>query len=351
MRSNLILFFSSLIFSCLALEIICRVIPLAGSTTFTPESDRPKYYYAFGEEGAVSDYSYPTNKSSEDFRVAVVGDSFTFPTFLQFDDAFSKRLERMLNLNPNAGGGKAEVINFGKMGLSGRQEMARVKKALKYHPDILLLEITLNDPEPGNFHTAMKKNPGRYAFYNLAMFSADYPLLSKSKLLDFVVERISNTKSHGAVIDYYLDIYRDQKLMNDYRNSISRFKADAVESGVKIIAVIFPMFYTEIDTHYPFLEAHQKIQKILEDIQIPFLDLSESYKGIPHERLNVLVGKDTHPNEIAHRIAADSIYIWLENSHIIPEQFLIHRRYAPEARGHQVLQRGATSNQPDHADQ
>lgn len=38
-------------------------------------------------------------------------------------------------------------------------------------------------------------------------------------------------------------------------------------------------------------------------------------------------GKDPHPNEIAHRIASEQIYLWLENLHLLPKEIVIKEKY------------------------
>jgi len=40
-----------------------------------------------------------------------------------------------------------------------------------------------------------------------------------------------------------------------------------------------------------------------------------------------LPGKDSHPNEIAHRIAAEQIYLWLERIDLLPKEIVIREKY------------------------
>jgi hypothetical protein len=52
------------------------------------------------------------------------------------------------------------------------------------------------------------------------------------------------------------------------------------------------------------------------------------YKGIPLERLQVIPGVDRHPNEIAHRMAAEKIYLWMEDQKLLPEIAIISEKFA-----------------------
>jgi hypothetical protein len=79
---------------------------------------------------------------------------------------------------------------------------------------------------------------------------------------------------------------------------------------------------------YPFFPIHKKVDQLLTDVRVRHLDISSIYNGIPLERLQVIPGVDRHPNEIAHRMAAERIYLWLEELHLIPDEFRLTERYA-----------------------
>jgi hypothetical protein len=83
-----------------------------------------------------------------------------------------------------------------------------------------------------------------------------------------------------------------------------------------------------MDEHYPFYKIHTKVADLMKSLDVPLLDVSEIYKGIPLEHLQVIPGVDRHPNEIAHRMAAEKIYLWLEQQSLIPEEFVIKEKFA-----------------------
>jgi hypothetical protein len=49
------------------------------------------------------------------------------------------------------------------------------------------------------------------------------------------------------------------------------------------------------------------------------IDLLRAYRNIPPERLQVIPGEDNHPNERAHRIAAEHLLAALVHDHLVPE--------------------------------
>ena len=89
-----------------------------------------------------------------------------------------------------------------------------------------------------------------------------------------------------------------------------------------MVAVVFPLFGVPLNEDYPFHPLHQKVHNCLEAAGIPYRDLFSLFEGIPLERVQVIPGADFHPNEIGHRLAAESIYEWFHELDEIPERFL-----------------------------
>ena len=190
----------SLILGILAFELVYRIYPF-DSIGARPADDRPLFYYSAKGAHKRSDFAYDTLKPAGIFRIVAIGDSFTYPTYMQFDDAYPKRLERILNL-ASPGERKTEVLNFGKMGLSTSREVVEVAKAVSYNPDLILLEITLNDAELHNFHLEAKKNPGKFSFGDFKVTAEQYPILSHFLGLSFLYERMHRIGAKNAVSNY-----------------------------------------------------------------------------------------------------------------------------------------------------
>ena len=72
------------------------------------------------------------------FRVAVLGDSFTWGHGVDDDKVYTRVLERIV--------GGVEVLNFGLSGSSTDQQLLILKRhVLAYQPDLVLLMVTRND--------------------------------------------------------------------------------------------------------------------------------------------------------------------------------------------------------------
>ena len=317
---SLIITIASLIFTLAVVEICFRFVPAQKQETW---SDRPKYYYQHAASPTLQDFPYSKTKNPGTFRVAVVGDSFTFAPYMQFDDAFPKKLERMLNLNFEEK--KAEVINYGVPAYSTTHEVPKIKQAIEEQADLVILQITLNDPEikagtPIGITVFDRFGPPKYG--KIVTW-----ILSWSKLANFVAQRLHNNETQKAYKEYFIDLFENPRTWNSFKNALGQISNLAKTSNTKIVAVVFPLFGLPLDDSYPFYGIHKKVSEALNELQIPYDDISNIYKGIPLERMQVLPGVDRHPNEIAHRMAAEEIYTWLINEKLIPQELQISKRF------------------------
>ncbi|MCB0329898.1 MAG: SGNH/GDSL hydrolase family protein [Bdellovibrionales bacterium] len=289
-------------------------------------SDRPSFYYAHELMPSSQDFPHSPQKPENTFRIAVVGDSFTFAPYMQFIDAFPEKLEQMLNLNDTQM--KGEVINYGVPAYSLSHEIEVVKRALAEDADLIILQVTLNDPElkpyrPVGIQTSL---PDRFGAYIPQGKQAS--LVKYWKTAGLVLERLHNRAAQEAYVDYFLDLFENPKSWGVYEKSLKKIvRACRRHGDTPIVAFVFPLFGLPLDENYPFWGIHEKVAKLFEAEGVPSHDLQEIYRDIPLSRLQVIPNVDRHPNEIAHRMAAEEMYRWLEEHGRIPEELRIRTRY------------------------
>lgn len=285
-------------------------------------SDRPKYYYAPPAATTLQDFPHSAIKPPSTFRIAVAGDSFSFGPNMQFDDTFSKRLERILSMND--GPLKAEVINYGVAGYSTADEVNVATRAAKEGSDLILLQITLNDPELQQFRP---KGGNGSRFGPLKITEQDTPLLYYWKSLGFVAQRLHAEKTRAAYRQYFFDLFENPDSWGTFKKSVEEIARLRDAYPTRVAAVVFPLISFGFDDSYPFSPIHEKIAALAQSLNLPLLDLFEAYRDIPHERLEVVPGQDPHPNEIAHRVAAEYIYVWLVEQKLLPETLRVKQAY------------------------
>jgi len=220
-----------------------------------------------------------------------------------------------------------EVINFGVSGHSSAQEARYLERILPFHPDLILLQITLNDAErepyreQRNRERNRKAEPGSFTKFS-----------KRSALVRLLAARLEVWRSRKAYIQYHTELFKDPVTRATFDSGVQQIAKLGMQAKVPVAAVLFPMFSHPFDSTYPFQNIHDEVRKTVGAAQLPLLDLLTQYRGIPPARLQVLPGEDSHPNEIANRIAADAIYAWLISKGLIPEVLRI-KRMADKRRG------------------
>jgi hypothetical protein len=289
-------------------------------------SDRPRFYFGSPEVPTMQDFPHNPSKPANVFRIATIGDSFTFAPYMQFTDTFPKKLEQMLNVS--GAERKAEVINFGVPAYSTSHEIPVVKTALQEGSDLIILQITLNDPEvKGHTPTGITENMAD-RFGQLNMTGTLGWLASHWRTVGFVLTRLHNRQTHQAYIDYFNDLFSNPSTWNQFSGSMRTIVSLVKDAKKPVVAVVFPLFGIPMDDTYPFYPLHAKVIEFMTSLGVPTLDVSSAYNGIPLERLQVIPGVDRHPNEIAHRMAAEEIYLWLEDQRLLPDDFVIKEKFA-----------------------
>lgn len=316
-----------LLAALLVLEILVRLLVPVRTERGVGWSDRPRFYFRAQGGPNMQDYPRTVPKPAGVFRIAVIGDSFSFAPYMQFTDAFPKKLEQMLNLGSSAAR-SVEVLNYGVPAYSTSHEVKVSEQALRDGADLIILQITLNDPEIKHHTPSGIRENMPDTFAPLALESRAGKLARIWRTYGFVRTRLHNTKTHAAYIQYFTDLFENPRTWKPFTEAMRSLVEQVRASGKPIVAVVFPLFGLPMDERYPFHPIHAKVRDLMHTLSVPLLDLSPIYQGIPLDHLQVIPGVDRHPNEIAHRMAAESLYLWLEPQGLIPQQFLIHDKFA-----------------------
>ena len=308
------------------LELTVRLFIPANREQGPGWSDRPLFYFRSPDVPSMQDYPYLVPKPAQMFRVAAIGDSFTFAPYMQFTDTYVKKLEAMLNLRDGAR--TTEVLNYGVPAYSTSHEVSVVEKAVNDGADLILLQITLNDPEIKRHTPSGIRENMDDRFGALQLEGALGAVAKHWRTLGFVLNRLHNTQTHQAYIDYFNDLFENPRTWKPFVESMTSLVDKARSAKKPIVAVVFPLFGLPMDNRYPFYDIHSKVADLLKTLSVPALDISSIYKNIPLERMQVIPGVDRHPNEIAHRMAAERIYLWLEEQKLLPERSIITEKFA-----------------------
>jgi lysophospholipase L1-like esterase len=263
-----------------------RIEPVAPSPNLTP------YFveYRIGENG-FRDLDRSRERPPDVFRIAVLGDSFTFGFGVHFEDVLTRQLEKLLEREARAeraNGPRFEVLNFGMPAYSTHEERVLYERIVReYRPDLVLLVMCWNDD------------------------------LSFAEELRLRREQVAS--SLGVRLARLLPFSPwDFRPTGDFARSadeIERLARLCREDGARFAVVLFHVDPGN-DGWRRLLEA---VPPRLERLGTPLLDLGETFSEsrdsdwLVHE-------VDRHPNESAHRVAAERIAAFLRAHDWIPGQ-------------------------------
>lgn len=245
----------------------------------------------------------PTKKQS----ILMLGDSFVFGQGVKYADIYSTRLQKMLDANNYS-------IFVKNCGLSGRDLPAiaqiydREEKRGDY--SVIVYGFVLNDFVLPNFQDIQGDDlidqdnniPREYDFVR-----------AHSNIYNLIIYSLRKINLHKITIKAYLDIFRGEYAQMRFKE-LRELNQEITSHNQKLVIMLFPLFYNL--NHYPFSEIHQKMEDFCKEEKIAFLDLLPHYTQFKTKDLWVHP-VDHHPNDIAHKIAAEQLYTFLTNKKLI----------------------------------
>jgi lysophospholipase L1-like esterase len=232
-------------------------------------------------------------------RVAVLGDSFTEGQGVKDDDTYPRRLEERLN---GAGAGRWEVLNWGRRGADFPRLHETFEQLLAYEPDVVVYGMFLNDAEQSDAFRA------RHAFVHEWMYGRRARRgEGEAGVLDLVLERLDRRRLERETLRFYREMYGEpnregwERTQARLREMDRRLRA----RGGRLLVAVWPLLVPS-DAAPALGPAHEAIARACAAAGIRGLDLRPALAGRPPAALWVHA-LDHHPNELAHRLAAESL--------------------------------------------
>lgn len=295
------------------LEVFLRIFPVDQAPPLAehPMMDRG-YKFIYPAEERLHPY---TEDGFEMLRVGLIGDSFTAGAGCDPEDTYGMRLERMLNYN--AGQLPARVDIFAKGGTAPPSQIQMLEQALALKPDLVCLGICLNDAEDWAHQDLM--NALRDGM--MPKLPPDWfrPILRHSHVLHLAFQKWGALRVRNGFRKYFHDIWEEESQgAQVFFAALAEMQMLCAEAEVPFCAMVFPMFSYDLSPDgYAFRDVHERICARLGEMEIPCLDLFPIYEGRSPERLQAFPGYDGHPNEIAHRLAAQELLFFLIDRELI----------------------------------
>jgi len=241
-------------------------------------------------------------------RVMVLGDSFTEGQGVKEPDTCVRALEARLN----AGGQERwEVLNCGRRGADFPLLFEMFEQILRYEPDVVVYTMVLNDADQSKeFHARQRYvndlivDRGRATMEGHAV-----PDMGRfdSRLLGFVRDRLETRRTSGETTRWYLDMYGEANREGWARTQgyLREMNRRMGERGGRLLVASWPLL-VNLEGEDPFAAATETVSRFCVTAGIPWHDLRPALRARPTSSLWVHP-VDMHPNELAQRLAAESL--------------------------------------------
>lgn len=272
----------------------------------------------------------PSKKPNGTTRIIVLGDSVTYGCcYVPLNVTFPKVLEQLLNKKQHA----YEVINAGVLGYNTVQEAELFRTKLRsLNPDIIILEVTLNDIYPMEFDyrdlLVTKKPETRtiaYLYYSLGekfnLFINDLYVFRMSLYLYSLLDtKLMAFASHGKNFDVL-------GAMNEKLDTSALEASPIIGQGMsmlkqsagnaRVIAIVVPYFVADIFNYPADLSAeHQKIITTARQSGFETIDLLGCFQkdyAIHNQKFNFSPLDECHMNPYGHQVLASCLYSYLNS--------------------------------------
>jgi GDSL-like Lipase/Acylhydrolase family len=243
---------------------------------------------------------FAEQKSPGTFRIAVVGDSFTYANGLDARYRFSDLIQRDLPAS-------MQVLNFGVPGDNTPQHAETIRRnVLRVSPDFILLQWFVNDVEGD--HPA-----GRPTYLPLVPIPSIHEQLYRSSALYTLLNMRWTQMQAGWGAGTY-EAYIERRFGDDRgedaradREAMLTLAAVCRKANVRFGFVLFPDSGFDLGERYPFAFLHERELAFCADQQITCLDLRPAFRQIPDRRKLWVNRLDHHPSALANEIAAVEI--------------------------------------------
>lgn len=258
---------------------------------------------------SIRDYEYPLEKTTGTYRIIGLGDSFAWGWGVPDNRRTTfKYLECWLNADGM--GKRYEVINCAQPAKSVSYYESFVKEyAEKLNPDMFLILYNLNDSYLPHASMVVDDRTERL------MREQKDPLSDISRLYRFVKKRIVKKRVHDYTVGHIKDGYfgpEKEKKWGIAQENLKEIQRICRLQGIELVVAVFPLLF-QLEGKYPFREEVEEIERFLKSSQIKSIDLLPSFIG---KKTSLLWSRptDSHPNRVAHRIAAETIFRYLKQN-------------------------------------
>lgn len=267
-----------------------------------------KIAYKYNKDG-FRDVDHRLDKPCGVKRIVVLGDSVTEGYGVEQESSFSGYLQHSLS-------DKFEVITVALGGLNAPQEVHLLERqGLVYEPDMVVVNFVLNDAGSfSNFKSSKEfaeQKDSRLELIGLPIHPKLKYTLKSSALIYFLKERMENLvgRLKGVPnVDYYERLWASEDNRLKVLGAFDKLEALRERHGFDVVVVIWPLI-TDYKG-YRLGTIHKWVTLEARKRGFESVDLLPVFSKHPFDDLQVSAEDSTHPNELGHRLAAETFLTW-----------------------------------------
>lgn len=244
----------------------------------------------------------PLSRSPTHVYIAFIGDSFTFGTGVDADKNLVRQTNDILRQRHP---GEYTAINLGTTGADLICEWVVYNRFRDiYRPNIVVHVISPNDMDVDYFE-GLRKIEATLAYRSVFAQHSYFVALAEGYMRrEETLEEYFEYLSGGRTTD---QLNRAWRIID---REIAAIKGLVEEGGAIYVMTRFPEFLLDLD-RYPLEHVHRRTAELADRLNVPYLDLLDVFRKQPRQQFSIS-RLDDHPNEKAHRIAAEAITDFLE---------------------------------------
>lgn len=362
----IILIVSSLVFTCLFIEVILRlsgynpfgnllngresILQVSNNVVRSYEATPNSEALAWGTQVKINshgmrDREYTIAKNIETHRIITLGDSVAFGNQIPVKYTFSDQLETLLRESQK----EIEVLNLSLGGYNTLQEVATLEEiGLQFQPDLVVIAYVINDAGVASPNLEYIKRVQRYD-----------SLIFKSRLAQFVrdnLDKISlrlhnqraNDETNFALHNspYIVDVSDDQKLtrltdklrkeldkndgnfsshaswyisqthLGHLRYSLERLHRLQVRHGFDTVVVTIPYLAEDDSNESIYRIIYEIVEYESKRIDADVINTHDSFRAEGFDNLLISQNDFIHPNRVGHRLIAETLFDYVKSKRI-----------------------------------
>lgn len=242
-------------------------------------------------------------QKKEGKRVIIAGDSLTFGWDLPLEETYPYQTRETLRSQGNG----LEIMAMGVTGYNTVQEYHLIRdQALKFDPDLVILQICLND-----FEKAISIRPDRERQFRLTQYHEiliPY-LVKKSRLSNWFMTRSYLFKFFNLKLAPLIGKIRRDFVVRDFYSlgtedavrHLEKTRDLLTAKSCRFAAVLFP--FRSDSMSRPYQSFYGAVRDALAKLGVPFLDLSDTLNPAGGEPRKLWLDY-VHPNRTGNRLVA-----------------------------------------------